>query len=294
MMHIMSTNHTYTPKRTRQTNQVRVRGVDYGISEWGRKEDPLVIYLHGFGDTGSTFQFVVDELQQDWFVVAPDWRGFGATVTDAAAFWFPDYLADLDQLLQHYSPDAAVRLIGHSMGGNIASLYAGAMPDRVARLINLEGFGLPESDPIDAPARYADWLLRGRDTPPVSVRKNLAELAQAIKRKSPRMTTKQAEFVARQWATEAPDGGAQLRFNSAHKLPNPVLYRRAEAAACWRRIRAEVLLIAGRESRFKPPEELTSSPSQISWIEQSGHMLHFEQPRELACEIEKFLMKQAI
>jgi pimeloyl-ACP methyl ester carboxylesterase len=72
MMHIVSNDGSYTPKRKRQTNHVAIRGVDYRISEWGCREDPLIVYLHGFGDTGSTFQFVVDELLQDWFVAAPD------------------------------------------------------------------------------------------------------------------------------------------------------------------------------------------------------------------------------
>ena len=292
-MHIVSNDGSYAPKRKRQTNHVAIRGVDYRISEWGCREDPLIVYLHGFGDTGSTFQFVVDELLQDWFVVAPDWRGFGATVTDAMAFWFPDYLADLDHLLEHYSPNTAVRLIGHSMGGNVASLYAGVMPERVAQLVNLEGFGLPDSAPGDAPARYADWLRRGRDSPASSVRDSFTELAQAIRRGNPRMTSEQADYVSRQWAKEMPDGGVRLRFNPAHKLPNPVLYRRAEAEACWREIKAAVLLVAGRLSNIAAPDELPFPRSKITWIEDAGHMLHFEQARQLANEIEEFLLKPA-
>ncbi len=290
-MHIMQNNNTYTPKQPRRTTHVLIRGVEYQVSEWGRQEDPLIVYLHGYGDTGATFQFVVHELLQDWFVVAPDWRGFGATATDAPAFWFPDYLADLDHLLEHYSPNAAVRLIGHSMGGNVASLYAGAMPERVAQLVNLEGFGLPDSEPGDAPVRYAEWLLRGREMPASSVWDSFAELAQVIRRRSPRMSPEQADFVSRQWATELPEGGVRLRFNPAHKLPNPVLYRRAEAEACWREIRAAVLLVAGRLSNFGAPDELPFPHSRTTWIEEAGHMLHFEQAKQLAHEIEEFLVK---
>ncbi len=290
-MHIMRNDDAYTPRRPRRTTRVPIRGVEYQVSEWGRREDPLIVYLHGFGDTGSTFQFVVDELQQDWFVVAPDWRGFGGTVVDTPAFWFPDYLADLDHLLQHYSPDKVVRLIGHSMGGNIAGLYAGAMPERVTALVNLEGFGLPDSDPGDAPARYAEWLLRGRDLPANTVRDDFLVLAQAIRRRNPRMTAEQAEFVSREWAKELPDGSVQLRINPAHKLPNPVLYRRAEAEACWREIKAAVLLVAGRLSSFAVPDELPFPQSKITWVEEAGHMLHFEQPGQLAHEIEEFLVK---
>ena len=118
--------------------------------------------LHGWGDAGSTFQFVVDALKNDWFVIAPDWRGFGETQGRAESYWFPDYLADLDALLKIYSPDKATNLLGHSMGGNIAGLYAGIFSDRVANLINVEGFGLADRDPEDAPANYRHWIEKGR------------------------------------------------------------------------------------------------------------------------------------
>ena len=57
-----------------------------------------MVYLHGWADTGSSFQFVVDQFGDDWFVVAPDWRGFDESATEAPVCWFADYLADLDLL----------------------------------------------------------------------------------------------------------------------------------------------------------------------------------------------------
>lgn len=287
----MPDSDNYEPQRIRRSARLEIRGVDYEISEWGNADDPLIVYLHGFADTGSTFQFVVDHFRQDWFVVAPDWRGFGASISNAHAFWFPDYIADLDCLLRHYSPNVPVRLIGHSMGGNIAGLYAGAMPERVGHFINLEGFGLRDAGPDAAPARYREWIERGRSTPAASYREDFAELANAIHRKCPRMTLAQARFVARLWATEIEDGRVQLHTNPAHKLPNPVLYRRAEAEACWRNVTAEVLLIAGRRSDLGSPAELPFARPKIAWIEDAGHMLHFEQPAELARVIEEFLSK---
>ena len=90
-----------------------------------------------------------------------DWRGFGAERHAATAdtYWFPDYLGDLDALLDHCRPPSApVDLLGHSMGGNVAMLYAGVRPERVRRLVNLEGFGMPRSSPAQAPKRIAQWL----------------------------------------------------------------------------------------------------------------------------------------
>jgi pimeloyl-ACP methyl ester carboxylesterase len=289
----MAVDDIFAPAHAPATRRWPIRGVDYAVSEWGEASDPLLVYLHGFGDCGATFQFVVDELAHDWFVVAPDWRGFGATDVVAEAFWFPDYLADLDQLLQHYSPDAPVRLVGHSMGGNVASLYAGARPDRVAAVVNLEGFGLPDSDPADAPQRYHDWLEKARGTPARVERPGYAVLADLIRRRSPRMEPSRAAFVARCWAEATADGQVGLRMHPAHKLPNPVLYRRAEAEACWRAVTAEVLLVAGRRSDFPPPHDLPFPHSRVAWIEDSGHMLHFEQPAALAALIEDFLVNSS-
>lgn len=287
----MSNSKIYVPKVSPRRVARSVRGIEYAVTEWGRPESPLLIWLHGFADTGTTFQFVVDELQEDWFVVAPDWRGFGHTRVDTQAFWFPDYLADLDHLLQQYSAEAPVNIAGHSMGGNVAGLYAGAMPDRVAALVNVEGFGLPDTDPQDAPGHYRDWLLRSRTLPPPTVRDDFAALAAAICRRSPRLDEARAGFIAREWAQQTPEGQVQLHPHPAHKLPNAVLYRRAEVEACWRLVAAPVLLVAGRQSEFPSPEALPFPDHRTAWIDDAGHMLHFEQPAALARVIEEFLVK---
>jgi pimeloyl-ACP methyl ester carboxylesterase len=137
----------YSPRVKPRAASQDVRGVEYRVSEWGDADQPLLVLLHGWNDTGSSFQFLVDELKGDWFVIAPDWRGFGESRCRAESYWFPDYIADLDVLLGIYSPKQAARLVGHSMGANVAGLYAGIMPERVAAFVNMEGFGLPESDP---------------------------------------------------------------------------------------------------------------------------------------------------
>jgi len=287
----MANKRIYIPKRPRRSIQHTIRAVDYEVSEWGSSRDPLIVYLHGWGDTGSTFQFVVDEFCQDWFVVAPDWRGFGRSSGGAPAYWFPDYLADLDHLLAYYSPDLPVRLIGHSMGGNVAALYAGVMPERVACIVNLEGFGLPDTEAADAPARYRAWIERGRERPPFSARASFSALAMKIRGSATGMTSAQANYVAREWAEEQADGRIRLRADPAHKLPNPVLYRRAEAEACWRNVTAKVLLLAGRRSQFAANAERLFGRQETRWIEDAGHMLHFEQPGAIAHEIEEFLAK---
>jgi pimeloyl-ACP methyl ester carboxylesterase len=275
-----------------------VRNVDYYINEWGDPKDPLIVFLHGWGDSGLTFQFVVDALAEQWHVIAPDWRGFCRTVHRALSYWFPDYLADLDDLLDKYSPSAPVRLVGHSMGGNIGGLYAGAMPERVSAFVNVEGFGLADTDPGDAPARYREWLQQSREMPRFKRFGSMEALSRHIAGRSPRMSDARARFVAEAWAVEGPDG-LTLRADPAHKLPNAALYRRAEAEACWRKVTAPVLLVAGADSPVFEYAGLTTRDGGLDLpfpdrrtkiVEECGHMVHFEAPGQLAEAIEDFLL----
>ncbi len=278
-----------------------MRDVDYYIHEWGDPNDPLIVFLHGWGDSGATFQFVVDALAGQWHVIAPDWRGFGRTMHRARGYWFPDYLADLDDLLSKYSPSAPVRLVGHSMGGNIGGLYAGAMPERVSAFVNVEGFGLRDTSAEEAPARYRAWLQQLREAPGFKEFGSMEALAGHIAGRNPRMSAAQARFVAQAWAVEGPDG-LMLRADPAHKLPNAVLYRRAEAEACWQSVTAPVLLVAGADSPVYEAVGIRADDSGLPLpfpdcrtkiIEECGHMVHFEAPGPLAEAIEDFLLAVA-
>src|SRR3954464_3411371 len=155
----------YTPLRAARSVFLPVRGLRYRTWQWGDASlvapgRPPLVLMHGWMDVGASFQFVVDELArlegERRFVIAADWRGFGASSGGGAdSFWFPDYLGDLDALLDALSPGASVDLVGHSMGGNVVMSYAGVRPARVRRLPNLAGFGLPRSAPAAPPARRA-------------------------------------------------------------------------------------------------------------------------------------------
>lgn len=286
---------TYQAVRSPRASTRSVRGVEYRISEWGPEDGDLLFYLHGWGDTGTSFQFVADALAGNWRIVAPDWRGFGRSGRNRTSYWFPDYLADLDELLAIYQPDEPVRLVGHSMGSNVASLYAGTFPERVAALVNVEGFGLPDSDPADAPARYRKWIEQSRQPKPFRQFKDIAQLARHIRKSSPAMSDEQAFFVAGCWADDA--DGLTLLADPRHKLPNPTLYRRAEAKACWDRISVPVLHVVGDKSRFAEyVDEYTGAIKALGVdhgetrvIHNAGHMVHFEAPIELAAAIDAFL-----
>ena len=293
--HDMRQTDIYKPKRVPRRVRHDIRGVGYSVLEWGPAESPPIVWLHGWGDCAATAQFVVDALDSGRRVVAPDFRGFGESRAEVASYWFPDYLADLDALLSIFSPDAPVTLIGHSMGANVAGLYAGTMPERVNAFVNIEGFGLANADPETAPERYREWIEAGRATPAFSEYADFTALARRLAKRSPAMGDDRAEFVARAWAVEE-EGRVRLRADPRHRLPNPVLYRRAESEACWRRVSAPVLLVSGGNSPFARGDDVRLDASPMPFpdaravtIPDVGHMLHFEAAEDVAAHIEAFL-----
>jgi len=281
---------------------LRVRGLDYHCRVWGAPGAPLLFMLHGWMDVSASFQFVVEALRGEWRVIAPDWRGFGLTQWSGAdSYWFPDYLGDLDAILNVFALDAPVRLCGHSMGGNIAALYAGVRPARVRRLINLEGFGLPRTRPGAAPRRYARWLSELPARQEFRDYDGFDELAQRLRERNPRLGAERAAFLARHWGADAPGGRVRLRADPAHRRVNPVQYQLDEAQACWAAVRCPVLWVEGADSRS--PEQLHVSPDELVArrsampgtrtlvIPGAGHMLHHDQPVLLAEAMEAFLLE---
>jgi len=272
----------------------------YHVRRWRHDGAPKMVLLHGWMDVSASFQFLVDALQREWDVYAPDWRGYGLTDWGKSdCYWFPDYLADLDCLLDWIEPQAPANLVGHSLGGNVAALYAGVRPQRVARLVNLEGFGLPATRPEQAPRRYARWLEELREPPRLRSYAGFQELAQRLRKANPRLGAERADFLARHWGREAADGTVLLRGDPAHKIVNPVLYRYEEMRACWEQVSAPVLWVDADGSdtlqRLKLDEaqhaERRGAFANLHYVtvHGAGHMLHHDQPEETARLIEAFL-----
>ncbi len=261
--------------------------------------------VHGWMDVSASFQFVIDCLQQDHWVIAPDWRGFGLTDTpNTDNYWFPDYLADLDFLLDHYVGNRPVNLVGHSMGGHIATMYAGVRPERIHRLINLEGFGMPTSRPAQAPGRYAKWmdelktLHKGeQDLKPYP---NVEAVAQRLMKTNPRLSQDKADWLAQHWARPNAQGEWRILGHAAHKVINAQLFRVEEILTIYERISAPTLCVVAQEDSlsqwWKDKYTLAEFKERISVvanlehavISDAGHMLHHDQPEKLALLFESF------
>jgi pimeloyl-ACP methyl ester carboxylesterase len=271
------------------------------LTRWGPPPSvlqPPVFLLHGWLDAGETFQFIVDALKKDWPLVAPDWRGFGRSEWPQEGYGFPDYLGDFDALIERISPDAPVPVVGHSMGGNIANLYAGLRPARVRCVINLEGLGLPRTLPQDAPKRMRKWLDQIKSATVEKTYDSYEQLASIIQFRYPRFAPGAAAFVARVWGIADEHGRVRLAADPRHHWVNPILYKREDAEATWREIRSPTLVVLGQESDYLPRlgadgtvEALRAAypGADVVSVEGAGHMLHIERPSAVAPIIETFL-----
>ncbi|MDB5913002.1 MAG: hydrolase-like protein [Ramlibacter sp.] len=320
----------YQPKRIARSEFVPIRNLRYHVRVWGDPGGgrvPLVM-VHGWMDVAASYQFVVDAFAHDHYVIAPDWRGYGLTALAGAPqeadgplggqrssgatsmgaadnYWFPDYLADLDFLLDHYAGDTPVHLVGHSMGGNIAMMYSGVRPQRIRSLVNLEGFGMPASLPSQAPRRYEKWIdqLKSLHRGELALKSydSADGVAQRLMKTNKRLTEDKARWLAQHWARQEADGKWHILGDAAHKVINANLFRVDESLELYRGIRAPVLAVEasddslgqwwqGKYTLAEYHERLKAVPDvRLGCIADAGHMLHHDQPQALAAMVEDFL-----
>lgn len=280
----------------------QVRDVEYHISHWpSHATEPArtVLMLHGWMDIGQSFQFVADALPADWAIYAPDWRGFGGSENSGAdSYWFADYLGDLDGLVHALFDDQPVDLVGHSMGGNVATLYAGVRPDRVRRLVNLEGMGLKQTAPEQAPGRLARWLDELREPRRLSDYDDLQAVVARLMKTNERLPPDKANFIAAHWAEREANGRYTLRADPQHKQVNPYLYRLDETLACWAQIAAPVLWVVSEhlndwhgfiKTQAYQERLAVIKNLQHATVAGAGHMMHHDQPAAVAQLIKDFL-----
>lgn len=297
----------YVARRIGRSRFVNVRGLRYHVLEWGATdlitpERPPLVMVHGWMDVAASFQFVVDAMAGERCVLALDWRGFGLSESSGSdAYWFPDYLGDLEGVIDALVPEQAVDLLGHSMGGNVVMIYAGVRPERVRRVVNLEGFGLPETKPQQAPKRYAQWLDELKQPAQLRHYDSVDAVAQRLRKTNPLLTEQRAAWLAPHWSRRREDGQWEILGDPAHKRANPVLYQKAEVLECWKRITAPVMWVEGDQTDVSkwwgnryPREDFEARLAVLPRLERhvlspAGHMLHHDQPEALAAHLERFL-----
>lgn len=291
----------YVPLKHSRAVRCLVGKADYSIRMWGPAAAPPLVLLHGTRDTSASFQFVVDALKQDWHVIAPDFRGHGLTRSPNRNAWFHEYLADLDVILETLLPEVAVNLVGHSLGGNLAAIYAALRPERVCRMVSLDAFGTLASPAAEFIQSMQAWLRGGAPHHTRQVRYEAVEqMADRLRAVNRRLTSAKALYLARNLSHPLDDGTVTWQFDPRRRRSVQSLRTLQEWAECWRRIHAPSLWIAADEPL---QTSVRANPSAFDFVRQqigddriihvpnTGHNLHHDAPERVAEIVEEFLLR---
>jgi pimeloyl-ACP methyl ester carboxylesterase len=270
---------------------VSANGLSHHVLTWNDGGQPTIVLCHGFLDMAHGFEWVADALAAAGFrVVAFDFRGHGRTewVGRGGYYHFADYVLDLASLLPLVA-DAPVHLVGHSMGGTVACLFAGTRPNAIRSLTLVEGLGPPAMTPEDTPHRlraFLDGVERARSQPP----RPMASIDDAVARlrvQHPALSPERARLLAER-ATITAEDGCRWRFDPLHRTMSPTPFVLAAFLPILAAITAPTLVVAG-EKGFRLADERTRIDAlprhQFLELPDVGHMIHWFAPDALAAAI---------
>jgi len=267
------------------------RGLRLRVCTWGqaRPDRPPILILHGYLEQGYAWDAVAGRLAGQ--VIAPDHRGHGLSehVGAGGFYHFWDYVGDVDSLVQQLG--GTVDLVGHSMGGTMACLYAGTRPDQVRRLVLIEGVGPPDMVPL-AVGRARSFLHALQEAPRHSILADVNAAAARMRRFNPKLPETTALTLARR-TTRPVDGGVIWTWDPLHRATSPVPFDPALFRHWLKAITAPTLYIDGAESRFRPPDtgdrlEHIANVQRLT-IPRAGHLVHHDTPEALAEAINRWL-----
>jgi pimeloyl-ACP methyl ester carboxylesterase len=277
------------------------QGLPIHYLEWGDPAGEPLILVHGYLDLAYSWKWLVEALQretaQPLWIVAPDCRGHGDSgwVGAGGYYHFPDYVFDLDRVICSLGITSG-KLIGHSMGGTISLLYSGAFPERVSRLVLIEGVGPPGMDFSDAPPRMKKWITEVRERGRHHFREYTSIEAGAgqLRQTNPRLSDALALDLARAAMTQNDRGKWVWKFDPLHRTMAPQPFYTRQALEFLRRIECPVLIVDGRESRQRKRTDKQERYDAIgnhqrAVIDDAGHMVHQDNPRQLAKVLAPFL-----
>jgi len=280
------------------------RGLAIHYLEWGEPAGEPIVLVHGFLDQAHSWKFFVAELiaqtLRPLWIIAPDCRGHGDSgwVGDGGYYHFPDYVFDLDCVIRSIGT-TRFHLVGHSMGGTISFLYAGAFPERLANLVLIEGVGPLGMEFSDAPPRMAGWIgeLHDRGRNHFREYTSIEAGANQLQQTNPRLRKEFAVDLARAGMRQNDKGKWIWKFDPLHRTAAPQPFYTAQALEFFRRIECPVLIVDGHESRQNRRTDKQQRYDAIrhhrmARIARAGHMVHQDNPEELAKTVANFLELQ--
>lgn len=289
MQDLGPTSHSFVSQRLR-----------LHYADWGNAGAPPLLLLHGGRDHCRSWDWAAEQLRRDWHVIAPDWRGHG----DSA--WAPDgeygingYLYDLAQLI-HQLDAGPVTIVAHSMGGSIALRYAGLYPDRVNKLVAIEGLGpsprmIAERLQKDFGERLREWIEAKRAAAGRSPRRyaSIEDAYARMKAENGFLTDDQARHLTIHGVNRNEDGSYSWKFDPYLHLPWQPENQHEQMAALWGRITCPTLLLYGEKSWASNPEQDGRAQhfrsARIVTFADAGHWLHHDQFDRFMAELRAFL-----
>ena len=268
--------------------------------DWGNDGAPMLVLLHGGRDHSRNWDWVAQALRGNFRIVAPDLRGHG----DSA--WSPDgdyaitsYVCDLVELIEHLGA-AKATLLGHSLGGNIAVRYAAAYPEKVERLVAIEGLRPPPDIEAHRASQTAaehlrEWLDERRRVTARAPRR-YASLDDALARMQAmngHLSDTQARHLTEHAVRRNEDGSFSWKFDERVRSFSPADFTDAEMAELYAAIACPTLLVYGRDSWATNPAEDGRLDqfrhARVALFDDAGHWVHHDRLDAFLTEVRAFL-----
>ena len=264
------------------SQQLRLHYVD-----WGNEDKPALLLLHGGRDHCRNWDWVAQAFRHDYHVVAPDLRGHGDSQwVLGSGYAMIDYVYAIAQLVDQKNLEP-VTIIGHSLGGSISLQFAGVFPDRVNKVIAIEGLG-PRRHEIDemekpAPERMRRWIdqIRGFAGRLPRRYESLEEAIRRMHEANAHLSDEQARHLTIHGTNQNEDGSYSWKFDNYVRSHSPYRFNDDEAHDLWSNITAPTLLLWGEESwSGNPSTDNRAAPFQnvqVESVPNAGHWVHHDQ-----------------
>jgi len=267
-------------------------------ADWGNPDAPHLILLHGGRDHCRNWDWVADDLRRDYHIIAPDLRGHGDSAwSESGDYSMGAFVYDLAQLI-HQQKLAPVRIVAHSLGGNIALRYAGVYPETVSKLVAIEGMGGPmtadrgQRNPAD---RFRAWVADTRKLAARIPRRypTLEDAFHRMQAENKHLTEDQARYLTLHGAMQNEDGSYSWKFDNYVRAFSPVDMPQDDLHQLWSNISCPVLLVNGTESWASNPEKDGRAKHfkdvRVVELERAGHWVHHDRLGAFIKEIRAFL-----
>lgn len=279
-----------------QSRYYQSQGLNLHVTDWGNPQAPPLLLVHGGLDHSRSWDHLAQALRGRFHVVAPDLRGHGDSGwAMGSSYSLADHVYDLTGLMKLEGFEK-VAIVGHSMGGMVGLTYTGAFPERVTKLVVLDGVtNFPARRVKPAALRISDWA---GDLDKFAQRKihryaSVVEGAMRIRIRNPRLTEAQAMHLATHGMKRNEDGSYSWKYDPYLRARAPYRLSLEDNIDLWSRIACPTLLVSASESFLPDPEKagvLTHfRHAELAKIEGAGHWLQHDKPDEVAALIGKFL-----